>query len=107
MKTAAKVTGGAPGGAEATAAVVDAWHSLRDGRGDVSHYEIVLADLATFSGYFDTPPVDSSMEAIQRWLGRREICSRILFLAGIQGDALVALREAADAERQLRTPDDQ
>lgn len=107
MISASQIAESTPGSAASTAALVLAWRNIRAGGGSRADFEVVMADLAAYSGYFDNPAVDDSNNAVQRWIGRREICARIFFLTELKEAALDELRDAAAAERQLRDPENQ
>lgn len=101
MKSASQVTKATPHGPAATARLFEAWQSLSKGSGSREDFEIVLADLAAASGYFDITPSGVSGDTLRHNEGRREVFARISFLLGLKGDALAALMEAASHERQI------
>lgn len=63
--------------------------------------DMVLNDLAEFSGYFAVPPPGTSNEAAQYFNGQRSVFARILSLSKLSGQEREQLREAALIEMQI------
>lgn len=63
--------------------------------------EMVMNDLAEFSGYFAVSPRGASAEDVNYDNGQRSVFARILILTGVYGDELERLRAAAIIEMQI------
>lgn len=63
--------------------------------------DVVLGDLAEFSGYFFTAPRGSSEADLNRMEGMREVFARILNLIALPMPQLEALRLAAIEEQRI------
>lgn len=83
--------------AEVDLAIINAYRYVFKEHGQSEQVDIVLADLAALSGYFDVPSEDSTALQYARDAGRREIYARILFLLGVTVEYREALRATADA----------
>lgn len=82
-------------GDKATLALVEAYQRVLSRPGVSAEADLLLADLAEFSGYFSTLPIDAPDRALQRMEGRREVFARILSLFGVTGEEREELRRAA------------
>lgn len=76
----------------------EAFHTVFDRRKE--HVDLVLADLAEFSGYYFVTPPGASNEFLRQMEGRREVFARILSLIALPMTQLEALWVAAVEETQ-------
>lgn len=60
--------------------------------------EMVLADLATFCGFYQVPPPGTTSDEMHRDAGRREAFARILSFLTLSSERMQALEEAARQE---------
>ncbi len=63
--------------------------------------EMVMNDLAEFSGYFAVAPAGTTGDVLQYMNGQRSVFARIKSLTGLYGDELERLRAAALVEMQI------
>lgn len=82
-------------GLNATLKLTEAYNQVFSKPGVREDVDLVLADLAEYSGYFATMPIDAPDRALQRMEGRREVFARILSLFGVTGEEREELRRAA------------
>ena len=76
-----------------------AYEALFSGNGSVQDAEIVLADIATFTGYnLITEPKGATSEELWYNEGRRSVAGRIVKFAALPGEARMQLAEAVRME---------
>ncbi len=86
-------------GFNATKDTVQAYRAVFGGHGSKEETELVLADLANFSGFYQvTTPADGP-EAVRYSEGQRSVFARILRFMRMSSAELAALEAAARAER--------
>lgn len=91
-----------PTGAEATQRVVEAYTRLFEGTGDKKDADIVLVDLAAFTGFM-THTVPAMSEAAVRFAeGQRSVAARIASYAHTAPAALADLAHAVQQERHAQ-----
>lgn len=62
--------------------------------------EKVMADLATFCGFYQVPPPGTTSDEMHRDAGRREAFARILSFLTLSSERMQALEEAARFESE-------
>lgn len=93
-----------PGAAEdwADQRLASAWASILRGKGSREDGELVVADLATRSGYFTVAPANVTANELFMREGARTIFARIFFLLDVSmqqaGDLSVATLRQQEAE---------
>ncbi len=88
-------------GVAANSALVTAYQNVFKDLGVRADVDLVLGDLAEYSGYYNTMPEDATSAQMQRAEGRREVFARILSLFGVSGEDRELLRRAALEELQV------
>jgi hypothetical protein len=79
----------------------NAYRAVFKNIGKDAQTDMVLADLAEFSGYYAVSPRSISEADLNRNEGNREVFARILSLLGVSGEDREALRAAAMVELQI------
>ena len=82
-------------GAAANVALIDAYKHVFTGLCVNKQIDLVMADLAEFTGYFAVPPEGTTLEGMYRDAGRREVFARILSLIGVSSTDRELIRAAA------------
>jgi hypothetical protein len=84
------------------------WRALIEGRGaNKDDFELLLADLSEFTGFFFTAADTVTNEQLQRMEGRREVMGRILYLLDFEFSIINELRRAALTELHISTDEAQ
>lgn len=86
------------GAAETDLELINAFKHVFKELGKDAQVDLVLQEIAAFSGYFDVPPEDATALQYARDTGRREVCARILYLLGVSSEYREALRAVAAQE---------
>jgi hypothetical protein len=83
--------------------LIDAYRAVfkSDQIGVNAQIDLVLSDLAEFSGYFAVPPEGTNLEGMFRDAGRREVFARILSLIGVSSEDRELIRAAALEELSI------
>ncbi len=79
----------------------EAWQAFQRGAASKTDADLILADLANYTGYFFVAADAASGDELQRREGRRDVMARILFLLDLPFAYTTELRRAASTELQL------
>lgn len=101
MTTTVTLPAGKRRGKASNLMLIDAYKATFKGQGVNAQVDLVLADLAEFSGYFAVMPEGTSAEGLQRDAGRREVFARILSLLGVSSEDRELIRAAALEELSI------
>lgn len=80
--------------------LADAYRSVFSGRGSKEDAEIVLADLAQFSGFYTVTTPNTPADAVRFAEGQRSVMARVLRFTRLSGVETRELEEAARLETQ-------
>jgi hypothetical protein len=88
--------------AHADVRLVGAYKAFVEGKPSSDDCAIILVDLASFSGYYNTTSSDASDRELRQAEGRREVYGRIVRLADMPLAELRQLQEAVLLEQRAR-----
>lgn len=91
---------------EAEIALVDAYTALVHGQPTPGDVQMVVVDLARFSGYFDVSGESVPAEALRFREGKRAMFERVLMLSNMTNDERMALEGAAREEATVYRDND-
>lgn len=79
----------------------EAWQAFVRGAASKEDADLIMADLASVTGYFFVSEPGATGDALLRNEGRRDVMARILFLLDLPFSYMTELRRAASDEHQL------
>lgn len=79
--------------------IAEAYAAVFSGRGSTEDAELVLVDLAKFTGYYNTTSPEVPGDALRYYEGQRAVMGRILALKAPPDIELEALRKAVREEQ--------
>lgn len=87
---------------QADVRLVGAYKAFAAGRPSTDDCEIIMVDLASWSGYYNTTSLDADTNQLRQIEGRREVFARIVRMADMPLKELRLLQAAVLQEQQTR-----
>lgn len=78
--------------------LAQAWHAFVSGRAGREDADLIMGDLAMFTGFMQVSDVGATDAELRRFEGRRDVMARILFLLDMPMSHMTELRRAAADE---------
>lgn len=88
-------------------ALTKAYNAFRRGRATSDESDLIMTDLAIFSGYYNTTPSDLPAEQLKHAEGQRSVYGRILSFINPPAAELEELEAAVKREMHAMSPSQQ
>lgn len=84
-----------PDGAKRDERLSQAWHAFVTGGASREDADLIMGDLAVFTGFMQVSDIAATDAELRRFEGRRDVMARILFLLDMPMSYMTELRRAA------------
>jgi len=85
----------------AEAKIVSAYHAFAEGRAGKQDADLILQDLAMYSGYFHVTPQSTPEGELKYAEGARSVFARVMYMLNLPVEQIYALQQVLNADAGL------